>query len=79
MKLEHNGDEWHGTFGIALTAMLDDLLSDGEPVKVRVVYESEDGLRQPITDDLRSIEDHWLDFAGGALIADDAVLSVEVL
>lgn len=29
MKISHNGEEWHGTFGLTLRAMVDDLLSDG--------------------------------------------------
>lgn len=56
MKISHNGEEWHGTFGLTLRAMVDDLLSDGvsiglelamidppEVVEVEVVRFSDDG------------------------------------
>lgn len=38
LKLTHTPGEWEGTFGIALHALVDDLLSDGPKEDVTVTY-----------------------------------------
>jgi hypothetical protein len=36
LVLSHNGTDWHGTFGIALRVLADDMLADG-PVECTIV------------------------------------------
>lgn len=33
LVINHSPDAWHGTFGVLVKTLFDDLLSDGEPVE----------------------------------------------
>lgn len=48
--LASSGDGWLGTFGIALRAAIEDILSDGAPFTARLEWEDENGRH---TQDLR--------------------------
>jgi hypothetical protein len=65
LHLMHTPGEWDGTFALVATALLTDLLSDGEPVHaVSVAYEDEDGDVMRATGTVVSLEDGGILFAG---------------
>lgn len=81
MKISHNGAEWHGTFAVVLVAMVDDLLSDGEPVKVAVSIEADEGGPVTFVRVLRLYDraTYRLHFEDGPSIDIEDVRSLEVL
>lgn len=83
MKISHNGSEWHGTFGLTAEAMLDDLLSDGSPIKMALRVEDQHGT---VTGMVRTVVEVANEHGGRALLCSDGspvdldtVLSMEVL
>jgi hypothetical protein len=38
LSIQNNGSEWTGTFDVMAKALIDDLLSDGEPVKMALLH-----------------------------------------
>jgi len=61
--LASSGDGWLGTFGIALRATIEDILSDGAPFTARLEWEDDNGKRHAET---LQVED--LDPAAGHLV-----------
>lgn len=42
LTLSHDPGEWDGTFGVVVTRLIEDLLSDGLPIRATIVAEGGD-------------------------------------
>lgn len=56
VSMYQDGEGWVGSFGIGLTAFIEDVLSDGEGFDARIWYEADDGQVVATDDPVRVID-----------------------
>lgn len=85
MKLSHNGEEWHGTFGLALKFIAEDLLSDGQPFEATLTMDEGKPITGKVCEVTRdgaslTVDVDQADGTGTTVYPEiDNILSIEIL
>lgn len=75
-RIEHNGSEWSGTFGVTVTAAVTDMLTDG-PFDATMTLETVAG-ESDVGGTIVDVDDEFLHLLGGRRVDRGALLAIEI-